>query len=183
MSTTEETTEYGPLYGSRGKACLVIVQGPEPRYSSNGQRQIGVEKTLVADFAIHGPEYQIPTPDGSTIPFADIHGNFFDLDAAAERNRWTAEEKQAVREKLDWDCERMPNEVWHIVPTLLEAPVPNYDNVHHNTIPEIAVATGLVAEFLAYEKQEKNRPSVVAKLEELLAVQKEQASIEEALQA
>jgi len=44
-------------------------------------------------------------------------------------------------------------------------PWPSYDDAHHNKIASLASELGLVAEALAYEQENKQRPTVIEQLE------------------
>jgi hypothetical protein len=47
-------------------------------------------------------------------------------------------------------------------------PWPSYDDAHHNKIASLASELGLVAEALAYEQENKQRPTVIEQLEAAL---------------
>lgn len=47
-------------------------------------------------------------------------------------------------------------------------PWPSYDSTHHNKTASLAAELGLVAEALAYERENKNRTSVIEQLEAVL---------------
>jgi hypothetical protein len=47
-------------------------------------------------------------------------------------------------------------------------PWPSYDDAHHNKIASLAAELGLVAEALAYEQENKQRPTVIEQLEAAL---------------
>jgi hypothetical protein len=47
-------------------------------------------------------------------------------------------------------------------------PWPSYDDAHHNKIASLAAELGLVAEALAYEQENKQRPTVLEQLEAAL---------------
>lgn len=47
-------------------------------------------------------------------------------------------------------------------------PWPSYDDTHHNKVVSLAAELGLVAEALAYEQENKQRPTVIEQLEAAL---------------
>ncbi len=173
----------GKRFGSKASAFQVVVQGQDPiRHPSTGDI-IGHKKELVAEFAMHGKEIDVPGPDGSIIKAADIHGHFFDSAMQAEEKGWTDEERERVEEAVLYHCKRQPGQVWLIEEQKLAQPWPTYDETHHKSIPQVAQTVGMVAEALAYEKQNKDRAEVVQRLSELLAVDAEAAEAEQALTA
>jgi len=170
MALTRTKLTGGKLYGSRAKAFQVILQGRNPvRWDMTG-RPIEWTKELVAEFAFHAGEYTFHNqltdgPDTGAI----IYGHAFDSIAQGEQKGWTQEEHDAVVARIDELCEQQPGEVWQITAPKFEKPWPKYDDSHHNQVAVLAEQLGLVAESLAYERQNASRPSVIAKLEELLS--------------
>lgn len=127
-------------------------------------------RELLAEFAIHGAEYSYTTADGFTERASDIRGHFFDLDAQAEQKGWDDDEKEIVaRHLLRVICPTQPEFCQLHTEAPAGKPWPTYDSTHHNQIPTLAETLGLVAEALTYERQNKNRESVIVKLNELLS--------------
>ncbi len=128
-------------------------------------------KELTADFAVHRGEYSVIDPTtGKEETFADIAGYFYDLDSDAEAKGWTDDEKEMMREHLIFKASELPDmcQIYEHPATL--APWPTYDSTHHNKIPVLAVELGLVGEALAYERENKNRDTVIAALLEKAAL-------------
>lgn len=92
----------------------------------------------------------------------------YDTGWEQERHGWSDETRLYVEEKL----EKHPLYGQNFILAERKRPTPpiaNYDDLHHNKIPVLARDSGLAAEFLDYERATKNRPGVVAALEEELA--------------
>ena len=166
-------------FGSKGALNQVIVRGSEREYYPNGIFK-GFTKELVAEFGTGGPEY-VGEAFGSPHQSADISGFFFDSELQATEKGWTDEERQIVEEKVLEACRKFPEYFWQIEARKATAPWPTYDKTPHTQIPLLATTTGTIHEALAYERQNKNRETVVAKLEEALAENDKAA--EEALTA
>jgi len=170
MALTRTKLTGGKLYGSSSAAFQAIVQGRKPTRWNMAGSPVEWTKEIVAEFAFHGGEYTFHNPlTGSEDTAADIRGHYFDSIAQGEQKGWTQEEHDAVVERLDTLCEQQPNMVWVITAPKFEKPWPKYDDAHHNQVAVLAEQLGLVAESLAYERQNANRSSVIAKLEELLS--------------
>lgn len=95
----------------------------------------------------------------------------YDTDACAREYGWSAEDKELVENVL----RNHPLNGYRFIevedPSLTAAPPwPNYDAAQWKQIPILAVEFGAdISYCIEYEKQNKNRPAVVAALEELLA--------------
>lgn len=101
---------------------------------------------------------------------AFIRGGFFDTEEAKERLGWTDDEHDSVVAKLDKICRDEPYLLARVehVPVVANKPWPTYDDTHWKTIPVLAEQLGLTEVALAYEKANKNRQTVVDKLEQPL---------------
>lgn len=92
---------------------------------------------------------------------------------------WDSVEWQAKYKLTDDDRERaeqmlltsgrLGNEFIVIEEVKAAKPWPSYDETHHNKVSVLASELGLVNEALAYERENKNRSSVVEQLEASLA--------------
>ncbi len=132
-------------------------------------------RELLAEFAYHGGEYTYVNIDGAEDVAADIRGHFFDLDAQAEQKGWSDEEKEIVARHMIRMCQRFPGGDFSLYSKpKLPAPWPRYDETHHAKIADLAEQLGLVAEALAYEKENKKRSSVISDLERILASKAEE---------
>lgn len=159
----------GKVYGSKASAYQVLVRPRKDVWNHDGSVLLDTIQPLTAEFAYHGGEFTFHNPlTGSQDIGADIRGHFFDSAQQALEKGWTQEEHDMVVNALDRKCQTEPEYVWEVTLATVTAPWPTYDKAHHNQIPVLAEQLGLVAEALAYEQQQQQRPSVVAKLTELL---------------
>lgn len=154
------------LFYSPFAAYQVLVRSERKIYTPDGMSIIDVIPPLTAEFARHDGEFDYTDDTGMTRKGAMIRGNFFDLDVAAEENGWSDEDKETVRKVLLRQCQISPEQIRVHEPPKAAAPWPTYDDTHHNKIPVLASELGLLNEAIAYERQNKNRESVVAALEE-----------------
>ena len=169
------------IYESPYSLYQIMVQGKEPIYAGASATIIGYTKEIIAEFGVAGPEVDrvvydekgeaqpvLDVSSGMPLKTAYIIGGVFDLQEQASRKGWTDEEVDMVRSVVDRICREYPAEVKKRAKTKASAPVPTYDTLHHKAIPGLMEQLGLVGEALNYERENKNRAEVVAKLEELL---------------
>lgn len=165
------------IYESRYSGYQIIVQGAEPIYAPGTGILIGRHKELVAEFAKFSPETPrlndegeqvLDAYNGTPLTTATIRGHVFNLQQQAKEKGWTDEETNLVRQKVDYQCELTPNDVWRRSKAKAPAPWPTYDSTHHNQIGKTAEITGTAVLALTYERENKNRPGVVADLENVL---------------
>jgi hypothetical protein len=174
----------GKVYGSKAAAYQVLVRPQKDSWNHDGSVLLDTRPALTAEFAFHGGEFTFDNPlTGNKDVGADIRGHFFDSAQQAAEKGWSQEEHDVVVNALDRLCVSTPEYVWEVTMSKVAAPWPTYDKAHHNQIPVLAEQLGLVAEALAYEQQEQNRPSVVAKLSELVNALQASEGAEEALTA
>lgn len=173
----------GKTYRSKFSAFRVNVRSEAIHVHPSTGVVISKTPPLVAEFAKHGAEYEYKTVDGQVDKAADIRGHFFNTASAQQENKWTDEERESVEAVLDHWCERWPEAVWVTTVAKTEKPWPTYDDVHHKQIPTLAETLGLVAEALAYERENKNRGEVVEKLSELVNAAETAAVAEQSLTA
>jgi len=157
----------GKVYYSPFSAYQFIVR-PRRDIFTGGVKTDEIRE-LVAEFAIHGGEYEYENPDGFTDRAAIINGHYFDLDTQAEQKGWTDEEKALVEKRLDRACVDFPREIRLHTKPPAEKPWPTYDDTHHLQVARIAEATGTLDQALAYEKENANRKGVVKMLEQAVA--------------
>lgn len=157
----------GLVFHSPFSAYQYVVRPKVTNYGPDGITPVSEIRELLAEFATHRGEYTYTDHDGLTQVAADIAGHFFDLDSQAEQKSWTDQEKELVANRLLKATEKFPGEIQLYTKKPAAKPWPKYDDAHHNTIPVLADQLGLVAEALLYERENKNRGSVVEKLEEL----------------
>lgn len=154
------------LFRSRYAAYRVKIRSAQKHYHPATGVLIRDTPEMVAEFAQHNGEFKYQDENGMERTGADIRGHFYDLDADAFEKGWTDEEKDLARTVLLRVCDRFPGDMWVHETPKVAAPWPTYDETHHNKIPVLAVELGLLDESLEYERQNKNRDSVVAALEE-----------------
>ena len=162
--------EYRPglTFGSKIAAEVFIIRGRKDIFGSDGTK-IDEIPEMLAEFAVHGGEYQYTNPDGNLDVAANINGHFFDLDLTADEKDWTQEEKELAGKRLLWACEKFPGDIWlHSAPKV-SLPWAKYDETPYAKIAATAELVGAVSEALAYEQQNKQRPSVIKELEAALS--------------
>ncbi len=174
--------EYKPglTFGSKMTCEQVILRGRKDIFASDGTK-IDEVPEMLAEFGVHGGEYSYKNPDGVQDVAAVINGHFFDLDATAQEKDWSDEDRAFAAKRLLWVCDKYPGDVW--LHSAAAAPLPwaTYDSTHHSKIVATAEAVGAVSEALAYEKQNKQRPSVVKDLEALLATPASEPEVDDSL--
>ena len=153
------------LFESKYALMRVHIRDEIMDYSGGFPRRL--RPAVDAEFGFAGSEWR----DGDGHVHVDITGHFFDSEEAAKRLQWTDEERQMCEEKLLYMIEsgQAGADFWKFEATPAQLPWATYDKTHHNQIATIAKATGSADIALAYEKQNKNRPSVVKDLEAVLA--------------
>jgi hypothetical protein len=109
--------------------------------------------------------------DGVTQEPLDLRIGCFDTIEEQSRQGWDDE----TREKVDAFMLAKPNygqDFTKVEKILVVSgkPWPSYDETHHFKIPALAAELGLLEEALAYEKDNKNRESVISGLDEKLSI-------------
>lgn len=174
----------GKLYRSKASAYQVLVQGREPiGYDMRGEPNRWT-KELTAEFAHHGGEFLYTDHlTGATERGAYINGHFFDSAQQAEDKGWSQEEHDLVVEVLDDLCMKRPEHIWVVERAKAAKPWPTYDETHHSKVVGIAEATGVAAEALAYESENKNRETIIKGLTEALNQAQDEETVEADLTA
>jgi hypothetical protein len=131
-----------------------------------------IERTpaIWANFGKLGEQYEFMNPETHEMTGAAITGHFYDTDVEASQNGWDADTKAMVERKLLAYCQREPSRCKHIEREAVSAapPWPTYDQADAKQAVALATQLGLVAESLAYERENKDRPAVVEALEALV---------------
>lgn len=126
-------------------------------------------------FLIKGPMQQV-WRDGFPVQEQKIIDLSFDrylleVDVAAREQEWTAEERESVARGIEVSLNDPSfRDMWVYEIPKPPLPWPTYDETHHNQIPSIAQATGMVHAAIAYEQRGREggpRESVVSKLQQL----------------
>lgn len=132
---------------------------------------------VYAEFGIAGAEQAFHNQlTGEMDTSADIRGGVYDLDAIGEdkieRGEWTQEIVDMVRRRLDQLAADRPQMLQRVdfVTAPAPAPWPTYDNLaDEEQIVGLARDLGLVSATISYERENKDRSSLVAALESALA--------------
>lgn len=125
---------------------------------------------LLCEFGVLGEEFTFTNEETNESEIGvDMRGHFFDLDQQAEDKGWSDDDRALVARILLKNQAKFAGEYQLYSARPVPAPWPTYDTTPHGKTAELAVSLGLAAEALAYEKQNKGRPSVVAGLQEEIA--------------
>jgi len=158
----------GLVFKSPFLAYQYVVRPLKHIYAQDGT-VIDTIPELLCEFGVLGEEFTFTNEETNESEIGvDMRGHFFDLDQQAEEKGWSDDDRALVARILLKNQAKFAGEYQLYSARPIPAPWPTYDTTHHNAIVTTAVATGLVAEALAYERQGKNRESVVGKLEEEL---------------
>jgi len=159
------------LYQSAYSAFRVSVRGESIQYHPATGVEIGRVKGLAAEFGEHGGTFTSESPlSGQLEEHAMIYGHYFDSEAAQEKLGWTDEERESVEyaiEKIAMEQPYLVRKVEYEIPAS-PMPWPTYDAMNAKEVVQFAQGTGLVAEAMSYERENKNRVTLLAELEELL---------------
>lgn len=164
-------TPSGLTFQSVAAAYQLCIRDERPIYD-HGIR-IGTEKELVAEFG----EMDAPVihdSDGvygeAGAEYFQIRGHFMNTLQQAEKKGWSDDERALVEKKLL--AFQKPTDHWLLSKPAAGKPWPTYDTTAANGIAALAEQLGLVTEALAYERENKNRKTV---LEALVAAQSKPA--------
>lgn len=174
---SEKFYRRGLIFTSPFSMYQYIVRPKVVNYGPDGVTPISELRELLAEFGVSRGEFKYEDVDGNLQTGVDISGHCFDLDAQGEQKGWTDEEKEYVANRLLRATTTAPGEIQLYSKAPAAKPWPKYDEAHHNQIPVLADQLGLVAESLVYERENKNRESVIAKLEELLVSAQEETEL------
>lgn len=119
---------------------------------------------VTAEFGKLGAQYDYTDPlTGATSTGADISGHYFDSDLEAVEKNWDADTKEMVERKLLGLCRTQPDRVVLIEREAAKAalPWPTYDSLDAAGVLQLAPALGLVEEALAYERENRDRPTII----------------------
>lgn len=164
------------LYTSHYADLQVLCRPESIHYHPATGVEISRTKALVANFGSHGGEFEALDPlTQQPERHALIFGHYFDSEAAAERLEWTPEERESVEAVLDKLARDQPYLLQKVDLSRppLPAPWPTYDQTAEKEIVQFAVTLGLVAEALAYERENENRESITKALEAAIEVVKQ----------
>ena len=155
------------IFQSKFRAFRVSIRPEQLQMHPITGQIISEKPRMVAEFGIHGDEFEMENELGQRVKYGDIRGHFYDLDVDAEEKGWSPEEKEAARERLLRLCRTWPEAIWVVEPVKIEAPWPTYDKMPAQQIPAFAEAAGCVREAYDYEQQNKARKTVLEALKDL----------------
>lgn len=159
------------VYKSAYADLQVLVRPEIPFYHPVTGVETNKVKALTAKFGLHGSEFPSTNPlTGELEMHASIIGHYYDTEEAAEREGWTEEERASVEATLDRLCREQPYLIGKVDMTLPPAPAPwpTYDTTSPAQVAKLATSLGLVAETIAYERENENRDKIIAELEDWL---------------
>lgn len=117
-----------------------------------------------ANFGKLGPQFEYMDPlTGETAQGAEITGHYFDSDLEAAQNGWDQDTKEMVERAILKVVQREPARIQVIEREVarVPAPWPSYDEMEPEDVVEFASRLGLVAETIAYERENRSRPFVL----------------------
>ena len=121
---------------------------------------IGKEKELVAEF---GDMDAAPIHNQDTgEDYYQVRGHYFNSLEQARKKGWTDDERAMVEKKLL--VFQKPADHWLHTKPPAGRPWPTYDDTAAAGVATLAAQLGLVSEALAYEKENKNRKTVIEAL-------------------
>ena len=158
----------GLTFRSPYLAYQYIVRPLKHVYAQDGT-VIDTIPELLCEFGVLGEEWRFTNEETSESEVGvDMRGHFFDLDQQAEDKGWSDDDRALVARVLLKNQAKFAGEYQLHSARPVPAPWPTYDSTPHGKIADLAASLGLAAEALAYEKQNKNRSTVVAGLQEEL---------------
>lgn len=126
-------------------------------------------------FLIKGPLQKMwrdgyPVEEHQIIPL-QFDRYLCEMDVMAANQEWGEGQRESVSRAIEQQMNDPSfRDMWVHVAPKPPLPWPTYDETHHNQIPVIAQATGMIEAALAYEQRGREggpRPSVEQKLREL----------------
>lgn len=160
------------VYKSAYAALQVCVRGEIPFYHPVTGVETSRVRRLTADFGLYGSEFNMENPlTGEIETHATVTGHYYDTEAAAEKEGWTDDERESVEYTLDKLCFEQPYLIAKVDMSVPPAPAPwpTYNQTQATNVVKLATSLGLVTETLLYERENENRPKIVAELEDWLA--------------
>lgn len=159
------------IFRSRYKNFTQNVRSSSRQFHPITGVEIGTTPAIRAEFGILGDETTIINPEnGQPVAVADIHGGFFDSEAARDQYGWSPEEHDTVLAVLRRTARERPDLCEEVVPVHVPAERPwvNYDDTAYNKIAEIAQLTDNIGNAIRYETENLNRAAVLADLHNAL---------------
>jgi hypothetical protein len=132
------------------------------QFSQNGLLQSDIDAGLAHWRTFPG----LPVEEDEVTPANPVeYGRIGVWDSVA----WQAEhsledEDREAAEQLLLNSSYYGNEFFLLEEVKAAKPWPSYDDAHHNKVAALASELGLVAEALAYEQENKQRPTVIEQL-------------------
>lgn len=164
---THDGVEYtlpspnGLVFQSVAAAYQLCVRSELPIYDHG--ILIRKEKELTAEFGdMSAPPIH---NDDTGEDYFQIRGHFIDTLEQGKKKGWTDEERALVEKKLL--VYQNPADHWLHTKPPVGKPWPKYDEAPAASVAALADQLGLIAEALLYEKENKNRKTVIEALRAL----------------
>ena len=162
------------LFKSAYADFQVLVRSEAVQYHPATGVEIGRTRALTANFGSHGGVFNAPDPlTGEITEHSMVFGHYFDSDAAQQERGWTDDERESVEAAILKIAREQPSLVAQVIIEIPPAPKPwpSFDEQTAKEITAVAIQAGLVSQALAYERENKNRSTLVSELEELVVAQ------------
>ena len=160
-------SKTGLIFRSVAAMYRLPVRTESPIYDHGVQ--VGTEKELVLDFGEGSSPFRMVDDNGNLLDDGrdhfNIRGHYAHTLVQGEEKGWTDEERALVEKKAL--ATQAPDGHWLHTKPPVGKPWPTYDDKPAAQIPQLASDLGLVAEALAYERENSNRKTVIAALAEL----------------
>lgn len=157
-------SKNGLVFHSVAGLYRLAVRSESPIYDHGVQ--IGTEKELVLEFGEGSSAYKWRDEDGNYVDDGrdhfDIRGHYANTKIQGEQKGWTDEERALVEKKAL--ATQAPDGHWLHTKPPAQKPWPKYDQTAAAAVAELASSLGLVEEALEYERENKNRKTVVEAL-------------------
>jgi len=184
-------------YVSKYAKYMINVRKPIIEYYATGQQStIQSEITAVFDVGlVSGDERALARShfsfngfsqeqDEVTIVEPDARISAYDTRLAQIENGWSDEERELVERALNEEAQRLPDDMIAIEETRTLPPWPNYDSFkgsRDQLLSKIEEDGFDFAQALAYERENQNRPEIVAALEQSVLLKQEGLMVREQL--
>jgi hypothetical protein len=148
------------LFESPHANLQVICSKTRVKYHPVSGDEIDRVPGVWANFGKLGPQIEFSNPEtGEMMTGAEISGHFFDTDLEG----YDDDTKEMVERKLLGLCDKQPTLIKLIQREATAAPLPwpTYDDADADQAVALALQLGLVAEAIAYERENRDRPAVI----------------------
>lgn len=153
-----------PLFYSPHAGYQLLVKPQYDRRHPTTGDIIETDQAIWVQFGKFGEVQTFMNPEtGETHTGAQILGHYYDTDAEAVEKGWDQETHDLVVRRLRDAVRREPYRLQEIArdPVKAAPPWPTYDDCAAAEAVSLAKTLGLEAETVAYERENKNRPTVI----------------------